>query len=213
MSEDLTTYLAEVGLRVRYLHSEIETLERIAILTDLRRGEFDVLVGINLLREGLDLPEVSLVAVLDADQEGFLRSETSLVQTVGRAARNLNGRAILYADKMTGSMKRALAETQRRRTIQAEFNAEHGIEPRSIIKDVASPLLAMANLDFYGPGGASPRVSEPVEGEFEDAASLAKLITELEKRMRTAAKTLEFEEAARLRDRIKELRRQQIFKT
>jgi len=213
MSEDLTTYLAEVGLRVRYLHSEIETLERIAILTDLRRGEFDVLVGINLLREGLDLPEVSLVAVLDADQEGFLRSETSLVQTVGRAARNLNGRAILYADKMTGSMERALAETTRRRTIQAEFNAEHGIEPRSIIKDVASPLLAMSNLDFYGPGGPSPRVSEPVDGEFEDAASLAKLITELEKRMRTAAKTLEFEEAARLRDRIKELRRQQIFKT
>jgi len=213
MSEDLTTYFAEVGLRVRYLHSEIDTLERIAILTDLRRGEFDVLVGINLLREGLDLPEVSLVAVLDADQEGFLRSETSLVQTVGRAARNLNGRAILYADKETGSMQRALAETSRRRKLQAEFNTEHGIEPRSIIKDVASPLLAMSNLDFYGPGGAQPRVSEPVEGEFEDAASLAKLITELEKRMRTAAKTLEFEEAARLRDRIKELRRQQIFKS
>ena len=213
MSEDLTAYLAEVGLRVRYLHSEIDTLERIAILTDLRRGEFDVLVGINLLREGLDLPEVSLVAVLDADQEGFLRSETSLVQTVGRAARNLNGRAILYADKETGSMQRALAETGRRRNLQAKFNAEHGIEPRSIIKDVSSPLLAMSNLDFYGPGGAQPRVSEPVEGEFEDAASLAKLITELEKRMRTAAKTLEFEEAARLRDRIKELRRQQIFKT
>ena len=213
MSEDLTTYFAEVGLRVRYLHSEIDTLERIAILTDLRRGEFDVLVGINLLREGLDLPEVSLVAVLDADQEGFLRSETSLVQTVGRAARNLNGRAILYADKETGSMQRALAETSRRRKLQAEFNTEHGIEPRSIIKDVASPLLAMSNLDFYGPGGVQPRVSEPVEGEFEDAASLAKLITELEKRMRTAAKTLEFEEAARLRDRIKELRRQQIFKS
>ena len=213
MSEDLTTYFAEVGLRVRYLHSEIDTLERIAILTDLRRGEFDVLVGINLLREGLDLPEVSLVAVLDADQEGFLRSETSLVQTVGRAARNLNGRAILYADKETGSMQRALAETRRRRTIQAEFNTRHGIEPKSIIKAVASPLLAMSNLDFYGPGGDQPRVSEPVEGEFEDAASLAKLITELEKRMRSAAKGLEFEEAARLRDRIKELRRQQIFKT
>jgi excinuclease ABC subunit B len=213
MSEDLTTYFAEVGLRVRYLHSEIDTLERIAILADLRRGEFDVLVGINLLREGLDLPEVSLVAVLDADQEGFLRSETSLVQTVGRAARNLNGRAILYADKVTGSMERALAETKRRRTIQADFNAEHGIEPRSIIKDVASPLLAMSNLDFYGPGGAQPRVSEPFEDDFDDPASLAKLITELEKRMRTAAKTLEFEEAARLRDRIKELRRQQIFKT
>ena len=152
------------------------------------------------------------MAVLDADQEGFLRSETSLIQTVGRAARNLNGRAILYADKETGSMQRALAETRRRRTKQAEFNAEHGIEPRSIIKDVASPLLAMSNLDYYGPGGPSPRVSEPVEDDFDDPASLAKLITELEKRMRTAAKTLEFEEAARLRDRIKELRRQQIFK-
>jgi excinuclease ABC subunit B len=212
MSEDLTTYLAEVGIRVRYLHSEIETLERIAILTDLRRGEFDVLVGINLLREGLDLPEVSLVAILDADQEGFLRSETSIIQTVGRAARNLNGRAILYADRETGSMQRALAETSRRRAKQAEFNTEHDIEPRSIIKDVKSPLLAMSNLDYYGPGGAQPRVSEPADGEFEDAASLAKLITELEKRMRTAAKTLEFEEAARLRDRIRELRRQQIFK-
>jgi len=213
MSEDLTIYLAEVGIRVRYLHSEIDTLERIAILADLRRGEFDVLVGINLLREGLDLPEVSLVAILDADQEGFLRSETSLIQTVGRAARNLNGRAILYADKETGSMQRALAETGRRRAKQAEYNTEHGIEPRSIIKDVSSPLLAMQNLDYYGPGSPQPRVSEPIEGEFEDAASLAKLITELEKRMRTAAKTLEFEEAARLRDRIKELRRQQIFKT
>ncbi|MGD8441701.1 MAG: helicase-related protein, partial [Holophagae bacterium] len=213
MAEDLTAYLAEMGIRVRYLHSEIDALERTAILADLRRGEFDVLVGINLLREGLDLPEVSLVAVLDADQEGFLRSETSLIQTVGRAARNLNGRAILYADRETGSMQRALAETARRRAKQAEFNAEHDIEPRSIVKDVASPLLAMQNLDYYGPGAAQPRVSEPVDGEFEDAASLAKLITELEKRMRTAAKTLEFEEAARLRDRIKELRRQQIFKT
>jgi excinuclease ABC subunit B len=213
MAEDLTAYLAEVEVRVRYLHSEIETLERIAILADLRRGEFDVLVGINLLREGLDLPEVSLVAVLDADQEGFLRSETSLIQTVGRAARNLNGRAILYADKETGSMHRALEETRRRRTKQAEFNAEHGIEPRSIIKDVSSPLLAMQNLDYYGPGGVQPRVSEPFEDDLDDPASLAKLITELEKRMRTAAKTLEFEEAARLRDRIKELRRQQIFKS
>ncbi|HSN57230.1 MAG TPA: helicase-related protein, partial [Candidatus Sulfomarinibacteraceae bacterium] len=213
MAEDLTAYLAEVGIRVRYLHSEIQTLERSAILADLRRGEFDVLVGINLLREGLDLPEVSLVAVLDADQEGFLRSETSLIQTVGRAARNLNGRAILYADRETGSMQRALAETARRRTKQAEFNAEHGIEPRSIVKDVASPLLAMQNLDYYGPGRPTPRVSEPAADDLEDPASLARLITELEKRMRTAAKTLEFEEAARLRDRIKELRRQQIFKS
>ncbi|MCU0304993.1 MAG: excinuclease ABC subunit UvrB [Thermoanaerobaculales bacterium] len=213
MAEDLTGYLAEVGVRVRYLHSEIDTLERSAILADLRRGEFDVLVGINLLREGLDLPEVSLVAVLDADQEGFLRSETSLIQTVGRAARHLNGRAILYADRETGSMRRALAETRRRRAKQAEFNAEHGIEPRSIVKDVASPLLAMSNLDYYGPGRPTPRVSEPTDDDLEDPASLARLIAELEKRMRSAAKSLEFEEAARLRDRIKELRRQQIFKT
>jgi len=210
MAEDLTAYLAEVGIRVRYLHSEIDALERTAILADLRRGEFDVLVGINLLREGLDLPEVSLVAVLDADQEGFLRSETSLIQTVGRAARNLNGRAILYADRETGSIGRALAETARRRAKQAAFNSEHGIEPRTIIKDVASPLLAMQNLDYYGPGSPMPRVSDRVD---DDSASLTRLITELEKRMRTAAKTLEFEEAARLRDRIKELRRQQIFKS
>ncbi len=214
MAEDLSTYLAEVDVRVRYLHSEIHTLERSAILADLRRGEFDVLVGINLLREGLDLPEVALVAILDADQEGFLRSETSLIQTIGRAARNLDGRAILYADRETGSMQRALAETGRRRTTQAAYNVEHGIEPRSIVKDVASPLLAMAELDYYGPGGRALRVAEGTEDELpDDAVSLNRLITELEKRMRSAAKTLEFEEAARLRDRLKELRRQQIYKT
>ncbi len=214
MAEDLTTYLAEVGVRVRYLHSEIHTLERTAILADLRRAEFDVLVGINLLREGLDLPEVSLVAVLDADQEGFLRSETSLIQTIGRAARNLDGRAILYADRETGSIRRALAETQRRRTVQAAHNTEHGIEPRTIIKDVASPLLAMANLDYYGPSRDRGRVADAGDGEEPaDAGSLNRLISELEKRMRQAAKALEFEEAARLRDRIRELRRQQIFKS
>ena len=213
MSEDLTTYLAEVGVRVRYLHSEINALERTAILADLRRGEFDVLVGINLLREGLDLPEVSLVAVLDADKEGFLRSETSLIQTMGRAARNVEGRAILYADKQTGSIERAVAETRRRRLKQASYNEEHGIEPRTIIKDVANPLVAMGNLDYYGPGGERPRVGDgTADGDFEDEASLHKLITELEKRMRAAAKALEFEEAARVRDRIRELRRQQIFK-
>jgi excinuclease ABC subunit B len=212
MSEDLTTYLAEVGTRVRYLHSEVQTLERTAILADLRRGEFDVLVGINLLREGLDLPEVELVAVLDADQEGFLRSETSLIQTMGRAARNVEGRAILYADRSTGSIERAIAETRRRRAKQAAYNEEHGIEPQSIVKDVASPLLAMANLDYYGPGGERPRLRERDEGAPEDEASLNRLIAELEKRMRAAAKALEFEEAARLRDRIRELRRQQIFK-
>ncbi|HQL30038.1 MAG TPA: helicase-related protein, partial [Thermoanaerobaculales bacterium] len=212
MAEDLTTYLGEVGTRVRYLHSEVETLERTAILADLRRGEFDVLVGINLLREGLDLPEVELVAVLDADQEGFLRSETSLIQTMGRAARNVAGRAILYADRSTGSIERALAETRRRRAKQAAYNEQHGIEPQSIIKDVASPLLAMANLDYYGPGGDRPRLGEREPGAPEDEASLSRLISELEGRMRAAAKALEFEEAARLRDRIRELRRQQIFK-
>jgi len=165
MSEDLSSYLAEVEVRVRYLHSEINTLERSAILADLRRGEFDVLVGINLLREGLDLPEVALVAILDADQEGFLRSETSLIQTIGRAARNVDGRAILYADKETGSMQRALGETRRRRERQAAHNAEHGIEPRTIVKDVASPLLAMSELDYYGPGGfpGGRRVAQQVD--------------------------------------------------
>ncbi len=212
MAEDLTAYLAEMDVRVRYLHSEIETLQRMAILADLRRGEFDVLVGINLLREGLDLPEVSLVAVLDADQEGFLRSETSLVQTVGRAARHLNGRAVLYADRRTGSIDRAVAETERRRAAQAEYNTQHGIEPRTIIKDVANPLVAMSELDYMTPGSRSLRAAERGELELDDASSLHTLITELEKRMREAAKRLEFEEAARLRDRIKELRRQQILK-
>jgi excinuclease ABC subunit B len=212
MAEDLSTYLAEVEVRVRYLHSEINTLERTAILADLRKGEFDVLVGINLLREGLDLPEVALVAILDADQEGFLRSETSLIQTIGRAARNVDGRAILYADKETGSMQRALSETGRRRERQAAHNAEHGIEPQSIVKDVANPLLAMSELDYYGPGSRPLRVADGDEDFPDDAVSLNKLITELEKRMRAAAKALEFEEAARLRDRLKDLRRQQIYK-
>ncbi len=209
MAEDLTTYFAEVGIRVRYLHSEIDTLERIAIIADLRRGEFDVLVGINLLREGLDLPEVSLVAILDADQEGFLRSDTSLIQTMGRAARHLNGRAILYADRETGSMQRALEETRRRRAAQEAFNQEHGIEPKTIIKDVSNPLLVMSNLDYHEATRPRVGVSEEIPG---DAASLNKLITELEKRMRASAKELDFEEAARLRDRIKELRREQIYK-
>ncbi len=212
MSEDLTTYLAEMGVRVRYLHSEIETLERSAILADLRRGVFDVLVGINLLREGLDLPEVSLVAILDADQEGFLRSETSLIQTIGRAARNVEGKAILYADRETGSMQRALGETNRRRAKQAEYNREHGIEPQTIIKDIASPLLAMANQDYFDPRRAMGLVADGGSDEPDDDLSLNKLITELEKRMRAAAKGLEFEEAAALRDRIRELRKRQIYR-
>jgi excinuclease ABC subunit B len=210
MAEDLTQYFAELGVRVRYLHSEIETLERTAILADLRRGAFDVLVGINLLREGLDLPEVSLVGILDADKEGYLRSSTSLIQTIGRAARNLNGTVILYADVMTDSLKQAIEETNRRRATQEAFNAEHGIEPRTIVKDIASPLLALSNLDYHDAAFLPPRVGEV---DVTDAASLAKAITELEKQMKAAAKRLEFEEAAQLRDRIKELRDQQIYKT
>ena len=209
MAEDLTQYLAELAIRVRYLHSEVEVLERTAILADLRRGVFDVLVGINLLREGLDLPEVSLVAILDADKEGYLRSATALIQTIGRAARNLNGTAILYADTITDSMRKAIDETERRRGIQEAHNREHGIEPRSIVKDVSSPLLALSNLDYHDGAFTAPRVAEV---DVTDAASLHKAIAELDRRMKTAAKRLDFEEAAQLRDRIKELRRQQIYK-
>ena len=209
MAEDLTTYFAEVGVRVRYLHSEIDTLERTAILADLRRGVFDVLVGINLLREGLDLPEVSLVAILDADKEGYLRSTTALIQTMGRAARHVNGTVILYADRITDSMQRAIDETRRRRAVQERYNQEHGIEPRSIIKDISSPLLQLSNLDYHEISAQHPRVAE---ADISDPISLAKLIAELERRMKEAARRLEFEEAAQLRDRLKELRTQQIYK-
>ncbi len=206
MAEELTQYLTEVGVRVRYLHSDIETLERIEIITALRRGEFDVLVGINLLREGLDLPEVALVAILDADKEGFLRSETSLIQTAGRAARNLNGRVVLYADQETESIRRMLSETARRRSRQAAFNREHGIEPRSILKDIHSPLVALSNLDY-------PKEIRPQRLEVAERAELplTERIARLEKAMREAAKRLEFEEAAELRDRLRELREQQVY--
>jgi excinuclease ABC subunit B len=206
MAEELTQYLTELGIRVRYLHSDVETLERVEIVTALRRGEFDVLVGINLLREGLDLPEVSLVAILDADKEGFLRSETSLIQTAGRAARNLAGRVIFYADRTTASMARALDETRRRRERQAAYNQEHGIEPRTILKDIHSPLVALSNLDYYAP--AAGRLSELRE---LSEAPLADQIAKLEKEMRAHAKRLEFEEAALLRDQIKELKELQIY--
>jgi excinuclease ABC subunit B len=206
MSEELSQYLKEIGIKVRYLHSDIETLERVEIITGLRRGEFDVLVGINLLREGLDLPEVSLVAILDADKEGFLRSETSLIQTSGRAARNLNGRVIFYADAMTDSMRRALSETARRRIKQEAHNVEHGIEPQSILKDIHSPLVQMANLDLYSTGVA--RLSELAD---RSDLPLSEQIALLEKQMRAAAKRLEFEEAAMLRDKLKELRDVQVF--
>ncbi|MCX7895035.1 MAG: excinuclease ABC subunit UvrB [Thermoanaerobaculum sp.] len=209
LAEDLTQYLGELGIRARYLHSEIDTLERTAILADLRRGVFDVLVGINLLREGLDLPEVSLVAILDADKEGYLRSHTALIQTIGRAARNVNGTAILYADVITQSIRKAVEETQRRRSVQEAYNRAHGIEPRSIIKDIANPLVQMANLDYHDALTEPPRLGEEA---FLDEKSLNQMIGELEKQMKAAAKRLEFEEAARLRDRIRQLRQLQVYK-
>jgi excinuclease ABC subunit B len=206
MAEELTQYLAELGIKVRYLHSDVETLERVEIVTALRRGEFDVLVGINLLREGLDLPEVSLVAILDADKEGFLRSGTSLIQTAGRAARNLNGRVVFYADQLTDSMRRAIDETERRRRTQADYNQRMGIEPQTVLKDIHSPLVAMSNLDYYSVGPT--QLLEVAEGL---ELPLAERISKLEKEMRAAAKRLEFEEAAALRDRLRELREIQIY--
>jgi len=204
MSEDLTEYFTEVGVRVRYLHSDIETLERIKILRDLRRGEFDVLVGINLLREGLDLPEVSLVAILDADKEGFLRSEQSLIQTIGRAARNAQGKAILYADRMTDSMKRAIDETNRRRSIQEVYNRENGITPQTIVKPIEATLITASEADYF-------KVPTDVE-EIEDYAPehLEETIARFEFEMRAAAKRFEFERAAELRDRIKVLRAREL---
>jgi excinuclease ABC subunit B len=206
MAEELTQYFTELGLRVRYMHSDVDTLERVEIVTDLRKGVFDILVGINLLREGLDLPEVSLVAILDADREGFLRSETSLVQTAGRAARNLNGRVIFYADTVTDSMRRAMEETARRRETQAAYNEEHGIEPKTVLKDIHSPLVRMANLDAYGV--TRERLLAQAD---DDRLPLDDRIKRLEKEMRAAAKRLEFEEAAELRDKIRELQELKIF--
>ena len=191
-------------MRVRYLHSDIETLERIKILRDLRRGEFDVLVGINLLREGLDLPEVSLVAILDADKEGFLRSEQSLIQTIGRTARNSKGKAILYADRVTDSMKRAMDETYRRRAIQEIYNEEQGITPTTIVKPNESTLITASEADYF---------KVPTElGEIEDysPANIEATIVRLEVEMRGAAKRFEFERAAELRDRIKVLREREL---
>jgi excinuclease ABC subunit B len=206
MAEELTHYFQELNVRVRYMHSDIETLERVEIITALRRGEFDVLVGINLLREGLDLPEVALVAVLDADKEGFLRSETSLIQTAGRAARNLNGRVLFYADQLTGSMQRAMEETDRRRARQAAYNIEHGIEPRTILKEIHNPLVRLSELDLYDP--TPRRLSEVVE---DSSIPLNERIARLEKQMKEHAKKLEFEEAAQLRDQIQELKELRIY--
>jgi excinuclease ABC subunit B len=204
MSEDLAEYYTEVGVRCRYLHSEVETLERIKILRSLRKGEFDVLIGINLLREGLDLPEVSLVAILDADKEGFLRSGDALIQTIGRAARHLEGKAILYADRETDSMKRAISETNRRREIQARYNEENGITPESIIKPIDMTMVSIAEADY---ARLPSTEEEPIAGvTTDDPEKLAETIERLESEMREAARKFEFERAARLRDQARALR-------
>jgi excinuclease ABC subunit B len=203
MAEDLTTFLAEHGVRVRYLHSDVDTVERVEIIRDLRAGVFDVLVGINLLREGLDLPEVSLVAVLDADKEGFLRSERSLIQTIGRAARNLNGTAILYADSITESMQRAIGETDRRRDKQQAFNRAHGIEPRGVKKEVRELIDGV-----FDPSASKGKrgEGEVVSYETMSEKQLAREIKRLEKQMFEHAKNLEFEKAAKARDQLASLR-------
>ncbi|MDP2602916.1 MAG: excinuclease ABC subunit UvrB [Deltaproteobacteria bacterium] len=205
MAEDLTDYYQDLNVKVRYLHSDIETLERVEIIRQLRLGQFDVLVGINLLREGLDLPEVSLVAILDADKEGFLRSERSLVQTIGRAARNVNGTVILYADSTTDSMKRALDETGRRRRLQEKFNQEHGITPQTVVKSLGSPLVKIYEADY---------LELPLAAESPakyGAAELSRMIRQLKKEMKQAAQELEFEKAAELRDRIRGLEEKELL--
>ena len=206
MAEDLAEYYAEVGVKCRYMHSEIETLERVKILRDLRKGEFDVLIGINLLREGLDLPEVSLVAVLDADKEGFLRSAGSLIQTIGRCARNLNGRAVLYADRMTDSMKKAMDETNRRRAIQEAYNVANGITPESIVRPLDMSLAGVIDADYTDLAMESEGMPE-----FKSQEELDAYIARLENEMREAAKRFEFEKAAKLRDTIKELRTKEFL--
>ncbi|MEN6605980.1 MAG: helicase-related protein, partial [Bryobacteraceae bacterium] len=207
MSEDLSEYYSEVGVKCQYLHSEVSTLDRVKILRDLRRGEFDALIGVNLLREGLDLPEVSLVAILDADKEGFLRSSGALIQTIGRAARNVKGKAILYADVMTESMRTAISETMRRRQIQADYNEANGITPQTIIKPIDMSLVAVAEGDY---------VTVPIEAEDEEVEAMTPaerehFLEELEERMREAARQFEFERAAQIRDRIKAIKTKQLL--
>jgi excinuclease ABC subunit B len=207
MAEDLTDYLSDNGVRVRYLHSDIDTVERVEILRDLRLGAFDVLVGINLLREGLDLPEVSLVAILDADKEGFLRSERSLIQTIGRAARHLNGQAILYADRMTDSMRRAIEETERRRTKQLAFNADRGITPRGVMKQIRDLIDGV--IDSRGSDRDVADRQEEVALE-RSPQEISKQLNRLEKQMLEHARNLEFEKAAQLRDQLTKLK-QEVF--
>ncbi len=204
MAEDLTEYYQDLNVKVRYLHSDIETIERVEIIRQLRMGQFDVLVGINLLREGLDLPEVSLVAILDADKEGFLRSDRSLIQTIGRAVRNVYGTVILYADNVTDSMKRAIDETERRRRLQAEFNRQHGITPQSIVKALGSPLVKIYEADYMEVPLAAEKPAK------YGAAELSRLIRKLQNEMKEAAQRLDFETAAELRDRIRELQSQEL---
>ena len=205
MSEDLAEYFTEVGVRCRYLHSEIETLERIKILRDLRRGEFDVLIGINLLREGLDLPEVSMVAILDADKEGYLRSETSLIQTIGRCARHIEARAILYADRTTESMVRAIGETNRRRAKQLAYNQENNITPKSIVKSVDMQLAAIVEADYV-----TVPEEDAVLGDITNEDQLRQVIAQMENQMREAAKKFEFERAASIRDRVRALKQRDL---
>jgi excinuclease ABC subunit B len=202
MAEDLSFYFKDIGIKVRYLHSDIDTLERMEIIRDLRRGKFDVLIGINLLREGLDLPEVSLVAILDADKEGFLRSETSLVQTIGRAARNVDGHVIMYADNITKSMERAIYETNRRREIQNKFNIDNNITPTSIVKGVRDVIEATAAAEEDGFYSIQGKILE-IHNEKE----MLKILADMNKEMMEAAKNLEFEKAAAIRDEIKRLKK------
>ena len=211
MAEDLTDYLSEQDVRVRYLHSDIDTVERVEIIRDLRLGEFDVLVGINLLREGLDMPEVSLVAILDADKEGFLRSEKSLIQTIGRAARHINGRAILYEDKVTGSMDRAISETNRRRDRQLSYNKEHKIIPKGVTKSVQDILEGARRMPTRGRSSSSSKNNKMALDYAEDysvltPAALSKQLKLLEEKMHEHAKNLEFEEAAALRDKVTDIK-------
>jgi len=205
MAEDLTEYYQQMGLRVRYLHSDIDTLDRVEVIRDLRLGKFDCLIGINLLREGLDLPEVSLVAILDADKEGYLRSTTSLIQTAGRTARNLNGEVLMYADRVTDSMRATLAETERRRAVQEAYNREHGITPESIKKSIHEVLRSVYERDYY----TVEVVREPEE-TYASPEALEERIRALEAQMKEAARRLDFEQAAELRDRIKALRKKEL---